>query len=185
MNRKKQLIIIKTATIKNTTLFGVILLIMAFFIMPEAEREIELYANGIGRIDGVFYYLPDQIYDIIGTYGDKGRSLYIAVELTADFFNAVIIALFMGSLMIWSAFISKNKSISFDCLVWLPILLLFTDCLENTGIIWMLLDFPKRHFSLSLATSVFAFSKTMLTLACLTIAGRNMVSYSVNKLNLY
>ncbi len=101
----------------------------------------------LAELMAFFIISPDQIYDRICAYGDKGRALYIIVEFTADFFFWIVIALFLCSLMVWSTFNSKSQIVSFNYLVWLPALLLLTNCIENTGIILMLLSYPEKCFS--------------------------------------
>ena len=184
MDQKKRLIIKKTATGKNTLLLGFLLLILAFFIMPEARQQIGLYAHGTGMIDSELYFSPDQAYQMIEAYSEKGRQLYIAVELTADLFYTIVTALFLCSLLIWSSSIAKNGSIKLIFLIWLPSLLLLVNCLENAAIIWMLSGFPEKYFYLALLTSFFSIAKLILILSCLCIAGWNLALYSSTKFDL-
>ena len=175
MNRKNLLAIKKTATLKNTILFGLLLLVMGFFIMPEATSQIKQYAHETDIIDGLFYYSPEQLYDMIAAYGKKGRQLYIAVELTADLVFSIVIAAFFSSLLIWSGAKSGNKVIKINYLFFLPALSMISNWLENGGIVWMLARYPEKYFYLALATSFFTFSKWILLLLCLFIAVWNLL----------
>ena len=174
MNRKKQLIIKKTATLKNTLLLGLLFLIMAFFIMPEASKQIKQYAPQTDLIDDLFYYFPDQVFNLVEAYGEKGRKLYIVVELTADLVFSIFIAAFFSSLLVWSASRCRDNSIAIKYLLLLPFLSMLANWLENGGIIWMLSRYPEKYFFLALITSFFTFSKWMLTIICLCIAGWNL-----------
>lgn len=183
MDLKRQQFIRKTANLKNTLFLGFLLLVMSVFIMPEAAKEIERCAHGTVMLDGVFYYSPKKIHNIIGAYGEKGRKLYIAVELSADFIYGVIIALFLCFLIVWSASISKNRIIRFRYFIWLPSLYLLANCMENSGVIFMLYNYPKAYYLLALATLFFSFSKLILMLACLGLVAWNLVIYVKSKSN--
>jgi hypothetical protein len=183
MELKRQQFISKTANLKNTMFLGFLLLVMSVFIMPEAAKEIERCAHGTFMLDGIFYYSPDKIHSIIGAYGEKGRKLYIAVELSADFIYGIIIALFLCFLIIWSASISKNRIVRFRYFIWLPFLYLLANCMENSGIIFMLCNYPKPLYLLALATLFFSFAKFILLLACLILISWNLVIYAKTKSN--
>lgn len=160
-----------------------LLLVMWVFIMPEAAKEIERCAHGTSMLDGIFYYSPSEIHRIIGAYGDKGRKLYIAVELSADFIYGIIIALFLCFLIVWSASISKSRVVRFRYFIWLPSLYLLANIMENSGIVFMLYNYPKAYYLLALSTLFFSFSKLILMLACLGLIVWNLVSYIRSKSN--
>ncbi len=183
MDFKKRLIIKRTASFKNTALLGFLFLIMCLFIMPEARQQVELCTHGTGLIDGKFYYTPEQINKMIAAYGEKGRNLYIAIELTADLFYSIVIALFLCSLLIWSSSISQNNSIKLKHLILLPFLFLLANFFENTCIVWMLSNHAENYFFLILATAFFSFSKLVLLTLCLCIIGWNLALFSSAKFN--
>ena len=175
MNRKRQLIIKKIATPQNTLLLGLLFLIMVLFIMPEATKQIKLCSFNTGLIDGIFYHTPEQVYNKIFAYGEKGRKLYVAVELTADLFLYIVIAAFLSSVLILMATKSHNKAIQFKYLFWLPASAMIANFLENGMIILMLVIFPKKYFFIAIFTSIFAFFKWFLIILCLIILFWNLV----------
>ncbi len=170
MNQALKQIIKNTATPKNTLLFGCLVLIMAFFIMPEATRQMEIYAPGTNRIDGIFYQSPEKIYNTISAYGSKCRQLYVVVEASADFIYNIVTAMFLCSMLVWSSSFSNSNSIKFKYLLILPFLSFLFGSLENVGIIWLLLDFPIKHFFLSLLVLSFAFIHLLTILTCCSIS---------------
>ena len=146
--------------------------------MPEAKKQIKQYADETDLIDGLFCYSPVQVYEMIAAYGEKGRNLYIVVELTADLFFYIVIATFLSSLLIWSSIKSKNKSISMRQLLLLPFLSFTANCLENGGIIWMLYNYPEKYFYLALGTSLMTFLKWILLTLCICIVAWNFFRLS-------
>ncbi|GJM32507.1 MAG: hypothetical protein DHS20C18_15080 [Saprospiraceae bacterium] len=180
MNSKKLSYIKKTASLKNTLLLALLFLIMSLFIMPEATKQIKQYSHETGLIDKLLYYPPSKVYAMLSAYGERGRNLYLVVELTADMVFSIVIAAFLGFLLIWSSLKSRNFSIKMKYLLWLPVALLLANWLENGGIIWMLINFPEQYFFLALVTSFFTLSKWILILICGGIAGWNLVKLSTS-----
>ena len=183
MNRKQKILLRSTASLKNTTLLAILFLIMCCFIIPDANRQIELYAPGTGLIDFLIYYSPDQLYQMIAAYGKQGRQLYIAVEFSADFIFSIVIAAFFCSFLIWSDSKLKIHSIKFDYFLILPIISVVANCLENMGIIWLLFSFPTKYFYLAFATSFFTFLKWLSIISCIGILAWNLINIAILKFN--
>jgi hypothetical protein len=185
MTRKNKLLLKRTATLKNTSLLAVLVMIMMFFIMPDANTQIRQYAPNTSIIDTLFFYFPDQLYRMISEYGSKGRSLYIAVELTVDLFFFIVIAAFLCFFLIWSSSKNYAKTLKIEFLVFLPLLLIVANCLENGGIVWMLIFYPKKFFYLALLTSFFTFLKWILIISCLGIAGWHVARIFYKKVKVF
>ncbi|MEO1261997.1 MAG: hypothetical protein AAFZ15_24550 [Bacteroidota bacterium] len=178
MKRTFQSFVEETATFKNTLLFGVLCLTMALFIMPEAVREISLGgAEDAHLLDNVIFSTPARMYRMIGDYGEIGRKLYLAVELTADLFYSIVLTLFLGSLMVFSNKLCERKVFRFRQIVWLSTAVLLVNWLENGLIIWMLIHYPAKYVLLCLATSFFTALKWSLILVCQIISCWNLLNY--------
>jgi len=162
-------------------LLGLLYGIMAFFIIPNAKKQIKQYAHETELIDGLFFSSPDQIYEMITSYGEKGRKLYIAVEATADLVYSIVIAAFFSFFLVWSTSGSNNKKIKIKHLLLLTFLIIITNCLENGCIIWMLFHFPERFFYLAIITSFLTFIKGLAIISCLSIATWNLFRMSLIK----
>ena len=185
MTRKNKLLLKRTATLKNTFLLALLLMILGFFIMPDANSQIRQYAPDIPIIDALFFYFPEQLYRMISEYGAKGRSLYIAVELTVDLFFFIVIAAFLCFFLIWSSSKINAKTLKIEFLVFLPLLSIVANCLENGGIVWMLIFYPEKFFYLALLTSLFTFSKWILIISCLGIAGWQVAHILYKKVKIF
>ena len=177
MKQNFQTFVEKTATFKNTLLLGTLCAVMECFIMPEAVREISLGRNETNLIDNTFFITPTKMYQMIGDYGEIGRKLYLAVELTADLFYSIVLTLFLGSLLIFSFKLSKSSFLHFKQVIWLSLAVLLANWMENGSIVWMLAHYPDQYFYLSLATLCFTILKWSLTFACLSISTWNLLIY--------
>ncbi len=177
MYAKRQAAIYKSATLKNVLLLGLLYLIMSVFIMSEAEREIERSAYGMGRLQTFLFRSPGKLYEQIGRYGTEGRALYAAMEMTAGICYAVVIALLLAALMLWSSAASPGKTLALKRLLVLPLVSFLLTVFNSVGIAWMLTYYPAHyHF---LPRIIFLFSKLNLlaVLLCTGMIGRNIVCW--------
>lgn len=174
MNNKIVNLINTTATSKNIVLLGMLFLITAFYIMPEARQQIKQYTGETNLIDGKFHYSSAQIHHLISAYGEKGRSLYLVVELTADLFFSIVTVVFLSAILFWLVFQTRNTTVKIKHLLWLTGLMLITNILENFAIVWMLIKCPEQYSLLAGSTSFLALSRWVLFIICLALIVWNL-----------
>lgn len=177
MYAKRQAAINKATTLKNVLLLGVLYLIMTFFIMSEAEREIERSAYGMGRLQTFLFRSPGKLYEQIGRYGTEGRALYAAVEMTAGICHAVVIALLFAGLMLWSSSASPGKTMAPKRLLALPLVFFLLSVFNCVGIAWMLTNYPAHYHFLPLIIFLFSKLNLLAVLLCTVVIGRNIVCW--------
>ena len=170
----------KTATFKNTLLLGMVWLTMAFFIMPEAKRQNEIYANGAKGIEKMLFASHDEAYATLENYGEKGRLYFIAIALTADAFYDVVTSLALCFLLLWSFYLSNNRHLKTSQLAWLSCSILFLHILENSGMVWLVLGYPEKHPPLFFLTFCFSILKTAASIVSLGLSAWNLVIYCSN-----
>ena len=185
MNNNIVTLINKTASFKNIVLLGMLFLITAFVIIPEARQQIKQYTGETNLIDGKFQYSTDQIYQLISVYGDKGRSLYAVVELTADLFFGIVSTVFLGAVLFWLIFQTRNTTIKIRHLLWFTVLTLIINVCENLAIVWMLLGYPKQYNFLAHTTSFLALSRWILFAVYLGLIVWNLVRFAFLKSGLF
>ena len=181
MYAKKQAAINKAATLKNVLLLGLLYLIMTVFIMSEAEREIERSAYGMGRLQTFLFRSPDKLYEQIGRYGTEGRALYGAVEMTAGICYAVVIALLLAGLMLWTSSVSHGKTVDPKRLLALPLASFLLTGFNSVGIAWMLANYPAHYHILPLIIFFFSKLNLLAVLLCTVVIGRNIFCRVVPK----
>jgi len=108
-------------------------------------------------------YSPERAYQLIGSYGEEGRQYYVLIELTLDIVYPLISALFFSSLMIY--LFRRTFPLDSFCQK-LPLLgpiVMVVDYLENTGIVVMLLSYPRRLDVLAQVANAFTVAKFALS----------------------
>ena len=168
---------LKMASLQHSLLLALLLAIMIGFIMPEAVKEIRRYTPGVKLLDTQLFYTPAEVVDLFNRYGERGRALYIVVELTADLFLGLVIAGFLLSFLIWCHTKLSDKIIRIHYLIVLPFGLMIANSLENMGIVWMLAKYPKEFFYLALFTGLLTLIKWLLL-----ILGFGLVTWYLLKL---
>lgn len=171
----------KTATLSNTLLIGALWLVMALFVMPEAMRQNRVYTGRIEKPGASFRHSPDTFYQITGLYGEQGRQHFIAIELTADMFYAVVTSLLLCFLMLRSFYFSKNHHLKSGHLIRLAFFALLTSLLENAGMVVLLWDYPATHRNLYFLTAIFSILKIASVVAALGIVAWNLAFYHNRK----
>src|SRR5688572_22166407 len=76
--------------------------LMMFYIMPLAAGIMAFAANNsVMPLDLMFFYTPEQAFEMMDRYGEAGRSVYWKIELTADIIYPIIYTLFYGLFISW------------------------------------------------------------------------------------
>ncbi len=147
----------KTASLENILLFGGLLLIMVFVILPEAEKGMEQWSGGIGILKNGWFLTPGEMYAEMGSYGQKGRETYIFILLTADLFYIFSYTFFFLFLMTFIAkpfdFPHKSKLVLF------PFFIGIFGLLENGFFVFLLNQFPAEYPLLTRVAALFALVK--------------------------
>ena len=130
--------------------------LMMGYIMPLAGGILALAANNsVLPLDLMFFYTPEQAFEMMDRYGQAGRSVYFKIELTADIIYPIIYTLFYGLLLSWlfqRAFKPDSKMQEWNVM---PVGAWFFDMLENVGIVFMLMMYPSKPEVLAWFTMIF------------------------------
>ena len=93
----------------NGRLVIALLLVYGFFagyVMPLMAANMNAAAKqSVTPLDLMFFYSPQQAFEMMDRYGDAGRTSYLTIELTADIVYPIASALFFSLLLkqrIWS-----------------------------------------------------------------------------------
>lgn len=170
-----------------TTGWRVMILLVAFalmmgYVMPLAGGILALAANNsVIPLDLMFFYAPEQAFDMIEKYGEAGRSLYFRIELTADILYPVIYTLFFGLLLSWLFQRAFQPGSSIQKLNVVPLGMLFFDLLENIGIISMLSMYPAIPTFMAWITMLFGSLKWGLFAVTIGLVLVGLVRAAMNR----
>ena len=130
--------------------------LMMGYIMPLAGGILALAANNsVLPLDLMFFYTPEQAFEMMDRYGEAGRSIYFRIELTADIIYPIIYTLFYGLLLSWlfqRAFKPDSNMQKWNVM---PVGAWFFDLLENVGIVSMLMMYPSKSSIFAWITMIF------------------------------
>lgn len=136
--------------------FGLIIFInvVAFPFFGNKLKNIE--PNAMGPLDLKFSYSPKEAYQVIESYGEAGRDIAVLSTIAIDVPYPIIYTLtsiFMLMILFKKAFPNKPQIHRWALL---PLVTFFADIFENTGIVWMIKNFPERMDSVANMTSFFS-----------------------------
>lgn len=170
-----------------TTGWRVIILLIAeslmmFYIMPLAAGIMAFAANNsVLPLDLMFFYTPDQAFEMIEKYGEAGRAVYLRIELTADIIYPIIYTLFYGLLLSWMfqrAFKPDSKWQKWNVT---PVGAFFFDLLENVGIVSMLSMYPSIPAFIAWLTMLFGSLKWGFFLVTIGLVLVGLVRAAMNR----
>ena len=130
--------------------------LMMFYVMPLAAGIMAFAANNsVLPLDLMFFYTPEQAFEMMDKYGEAGRSIYLRIELTADIIYPIIYTLFFGLLLSWlfqRAFKPDSPVQKWNVA---PVGSWIFDMLENVSIVSMLMMYPSKQAILAWITMFF------------------------------
>jgi hypothetical protein len=110
-------------------------------------------------LDLMFGFTPEQAYNILGGYGDKGREGVILINSIVDFFYPMV----FGTLLITGISLAMPKSNTLPpkwiFINLLPLIAVLSDYVENIGILNITHSFPERQDALAWLASIAGITK--------------------------
>jgi len=168
----------------NSRLVIALLLVYGFFagyVMPLMAANMNAAAKqSVTPLDLMFFYSPQQAFEMMDRYGDAGRTTYLTIELTADIVYPIASALFFSLLLSWlfqRGFKPESGIQKFNIT---PVGSWFFDLIENAVIVPMILMYPTQSALMASLAMIlgsvkwgFAFLSLGLVLVSLVKAAMN------------
>ena len=156
--------------------------LMMFYVMPLAAGIMAFAANNsVLPLDLMFFYTPEQAFEMMDKYGETGRSIYLRIELTADIIYPLIYTLFFGLLLSWlfqRAFKPDSPMQKWNVA---PVGSWIFDMLENAGIVSMLMMYPSKSAILAWITMIFGSLKWVFFLLTIGLVLVGLVRAAINR----
>jgi len=146
----------KFATGKLVILFLFAVIAINVFALPVIYPRFE-------TLDLQPSYSPAKAYNLITSYGEEGRQYYALIELTLDLVYPILSALLFSSLTIYTFRRLFPLNSFWQKLPLLGLIVMAVDYLENTGIVVMLLNYPRRLEVVAQAANIFTVTKFALS----------------------
>lgn len=125
-------------------------------VMRPAYRRIARLSGGVGAIDFLITYPPEQVYDMIAAYGQQGRKFYAAVALTLDVIFPLALAAVFGLTLTFLLRRGFSREGVLRRALLVPPAAMAADLLENLGIATLLLTYPRKLPAVALLASAFS-----------------------------
>lgn len=162
---------------------GMLVLAYAALIVTlgQCEERIKKHSGGLGVPDLIFGFSADELHARLESFGDEGRRIYFFAELVDlvyplaySFTFVMILALAVRR------FRGEASRAALVCL--LPLVLLATDYLENTGILLSLAVWPSRSAAAEGLASVFNHAKWALVAPVFPLGAIALVAMGIHAL---
>lgn len=143
-------------------LFLLLVIAVNIFVLPAIYPRFD-------TLDLQSSYSPEKAYQFIDSYGEEGRQYYAIIELTLDVIYPLLSALMFSSLTIYLFRRVFPLHSFWQKLPLLGLVVMLVDYLENTGILVMLLNFPRRLDPVAQIANIFTVTKYALSNAELVL----------------
>lgn len=160
----------KLATGRLVIFFLLLVIAVNVFVLPAVYPSFE-------TLDVQPSYSPEEAYRLLGSYGEEGRQYYVLIELTLDFIYPLLSALMVSTLLIYFFRRVFPLGSFWQKLPLLGPIVMVVDYLENTGIVVMLLSYPRRLDLVAQAANLFTVAKSFLSLLELILIVIGLLSW--------
>lgn len=139
------------------------------FYLPGVQARLEEFSGGNGSIDLLLFYTPVQVYSMVASYGDAGRAMYRAHELTIDVIYPVVYTLLFALLITWLFRRGFAPGSRMQKLNVVPFGAFLFDMLENVCIVLMLSIHPAQPAALAWIGALITFVKWLFAIATILL----------------
>ena len=128
-------------------------LVIFFVIFPEINVDNQV------TLDSRAYYSVNEAYEVISSYSQSGRNIYVATALILDIIFPILYSLLFGTFLTFflhDLIVHKN---SWYFLRLFPFLGGLSDIIENISISFLIIQLPERIPVIALLASLFTIAK--------------------------
>jgi hypothetical protein len=136
----------KFVTVRNMLIVTVLYMIFPIFILPKAQRTLELASGKPGyiQLDLRPGFSPDQAWEALNALGETGRQQYRFFEAFFDIIYPLIYGIFFAMMIVFLFRQVGGRLSRMTAVAWFPLVGMVADWLENIGIIRLIDAFPER-----------------------------------------
>lgn len=146
----------KISNWKSLILLALIYLFFSMYLLKNAESKINALAGKeVGVIDLTFGYNTEKTTNMVVNYGEEARNYYAQVETTIDIAYPIVYAILFGIIL---TMLYRGKSV-LNLLVFLPLITMLFDILENMMIVRLLKSYPDTSNLITHGVELFKLGK--------------------------
>jgi len=137
--------------------------------------------GGANILDFEFGYSYEKAYNMLTALGVEGRTFYLTKILPMDYpFPLTYMLFYIGFIALLIKHTAKNKPYRF--LLFIPVLAMLFDWIENIGLITMLSSYPNLLEWAVPVASIFGMLKTIFMVGSIMIIGVLLVMFVYSKI---
>ena len=171
----------QAATIRNLLLLFLLFIAFNLLVLPPLLAHFEALSNGVGLVDLLDSYTPDQLYAHLANFDQAGRHFYILHELTLDVVYPLLSALLFGLAIAYHVKRALPATSPLQYLGLLPFVLMGVDYLENASLVIVLAAYPTRLEGVARVANLFTLGKWSLSNLILLILVVSVVGFWFQK----
>ncbi|MFW5889433.1 MAG: hypothetical protein ACOCUD_03535 [Bacillota bacterium] len=164
----------KLVPIISTILF----ILFMILVLPYINRLMQDNLGQLSSPDTMLFYSAETFYSLLLAYGEAGRSLYILLRWTFDLIYPIIYGLFFLSVL--TQLMLHNHKIN-KTILWIPLLAVVFDLLENTIATILMVNFPVRYNALVYILQIASALKWLMLLITIIL----IAYYLILRINQY
>lgn len=164
----------KLVPIISTILF----ILFMILVLPYINRLMQDNLGQLSSPDTMLFYSAETFYSLLLAYGEAGRSLYILLRWTFDLIYPLIYGLFFLSVL--TQLMLHNHKIN-KTILWIPLLAVVFDLLENTIATILMVNFPVRYNALVYILQIASALKWLMLLITIIL----IAYYLILRINQY
>lgn len=139
----------------------IIILSVVLFLLINVAFSLMFAEMDASIPDLQFFYTAEKAYQLIESYGQFGREMYIRGTLALDFIYPFVYSI-MLSLLLFKA--TKNQVLSL-----LPFSILFFDLFENVSLLTIVYNYPVRMNLIATTAGVITMMKWIMVVVTLVV----------------
>jgi hypothetical protein len=128
---------------------------------PYGSAQIRKYSGGLGPVDGMFNYTPEQVYLLFDSLGEMGRAAYLRFIMIDLVYIAIYVAFMAVGIHLFSRKVTRSDS-RVSNLWLLPVLTGVADLGEEISLLIMLGNYPERMIRLAEVMNYVTMTKLVL-----------------------
>lgn len=178
------MLIQRYATGRNAAIMFVLDLLMMLGLMPYMAARMEAVAGPIQPLDlEIPAYSPETAFRRLADLGEAGRSIYRAIELSADVIYPLVYGAAYALVIAW---LWKRLAPGTRWALWLPLLPLLAmifDFGENFSIVALIGRFPEQPETLARIAAGFSLLKWVFVLSAIAAMLTGLIGVGLKALN--
>jgi hypothetical protein len=154
----------------------IVLLTLIFFfvfsltILPDQAKKAEVYSAESGSPDLSLFYTSDDLYRMADQFGPEGRMAYVRARFSFDLAWPAVYGAFLLASAAWALGVLTDQNNSWRLLVFIPLLAVIFDLLENTTAAIVIGRFPSPSFFAALIAPYFTLLKWIFVVASFALS---------------